>query len=59
MKEHFKQWLISLNIEVINELGIDDMVSRLDEELNIINANEGEREILNDLIRAFRDKKCY
>ena len=36
MKEEFKKWLISLNCEGINNLGIDEIVSRVDDELRIV-----------------------
>jgi|GEM_PF-495383 len=43
MKEEFKKWLISLNCEGINSLGVNEIVSRVDEELRIVRANEQER----------------
>ncbi len=54
MKARFKEWLISLNEIAINELGIDEMLSHLDDELNIINGNTCEQEILKDLIQVFK-----
>ena len=39
MKKEFKKWLISLNCEGINSLGINEIVSRVDEELRIVRAN--------------------
>ena len=53
MKEKFKKWLISLDCEGINSLGIDEIVSRLDEELRIVRANEQERIVLEELIAEF------
>lgn len=53
MKEKFKLWLISLNCEGINNLGIDEIVSRVDEELRIVRANEQEKIVLEELIAAF------
>lgn len=44
MKKEFKKWLISLNCEGINSLGINEIVSRVDEELRIV---------LEELIAAF------
>ena len=46
MKEEFKKWLISLNCEGVNSLGINEIVSRVDEELRIVRANEQERIVL-------------
>lgn len=59
MKARFKEWLISLNEIAMNELGIDEMLTHLDDELNIINGNECEQEILNNLIQIFEDDKCH
>lgn len=46
MKEQFKQWLINQNSDFINECGIDCILSKLDDELSIIYANEEETETL-------------
>ena len=54
MKEKFKLWLISLNCELINDLGIDEIVSRVDDGLEIILANKEERVVLEDLIKSFK-----
>jgi hypothetical protein len=54
MKEKFKLWLISLNCEGINSLGINEIVSRVDEELRIVRANEQERIVLEELIAEFK-----
>jgi len=59
MKARFKEWLISLNEIAMNELGIDEMLTHLDDELNIINGNECEQEILNNLIQIFEDIECH
>lgn len=59
MKARFKEWLISLNEIVINELGIDEMLTHLDDELNIINGNEYEQAILNNLIQIFKDSEYH
>lgn len=56
MKKEFKKWLISLNCEGINSLGIDEMVSRVDEELRIVRANELERIVLEELISEFNKR---
>lgn len=53
MKEKFKLWLISLNCDLINDLGIDEIVSRTDDRLEIILANKEERAVLEDLINYF------
>ena len=55
MKEKFKLWLISLNCELINDLGVDEIVSRVDEELRIVRANEQERVVLEELIAEFNE----
>jgi hypothetical protein len=54
MKEKFRLWLISLNCEGINSLGIDEIVSQVDEELRIVRANEQERVVLEELILEFK-----
>ncbi|MDU4566287.1 MAG: hypothetical protein E6Y63_07545 [Haemophilus parainfluenzae] len=54
MKEKFKLWLISLNCDLINDLGVDEIVSRLDDRLEIIFANKEERAVLEDLIKCFK-----
>ena len=54
MKEKFKLWLISLNCDLINDLGINEIVSRVDEELRIVRANEQERIVLEELIAEFK-----
>ena len=53
MKEKFKLWLISLNCDLINDLGIDEIVSRVNDRLEIIFANKEERVVLKDLIKRF------
>ena len=53
MKEKFKLWLVSLNCELINDLGIDDIVSRVNDRLEVVAANKEERAVLNDLIKCF------
>ena len=45
MKKEFKKWLISLNCEGINSLGINEIVSRVDDELRIV---------LEELIAEFK-----
>ena len=55
MKKEFKKWLISLNCDLINDLGIDEIVSRVDEELRIVRANEQERIVLEELIEEFNE----
>lgn len=54
MKEKFKLWLISLNCELIDDLGVDEIVSRVDDRLEIILANKEERVVLEDLIKCFK-----
>ena len=59
MKDRFKEWLISLNEIAMNELGIDETLTHLDDELNIINGNECEQAILNNLIQIFKDSEYH
>ena len=54
MKEKFRLWLISLNCDLINDLGIDEIVSRVDDRLEVVAANKEERAVLEDLIKCFR-----
>lgn len=54
MKKEFKKWLISLNCEGINSLGIDEISSRVNDRLEIIFANKEERVVLEDLIKCFK-----
>ncbi len=54
MKEKFKLWLISLNCDLINDLGIDEIVSRVDDRLEVVAANKEERAVLEDLIKCFK-----
>ena len=53
MKEKFKLWLISLNCDLINDLDIDEIVSRVDDKLEVVAANKEERAVLDDLIKCF------
>lgn len=53
MKEKFRLWLISLNCDLINDLGIDEIVSRVDDRLEVVAANKEERAVLDDLIKCF------
>ena len=59
MKVSFKKWLVSLIEVALNELGIDEMLTHLDDELNIINGNECEQEILNNLIQIFKNSEYH
>ena len=54
MKEKFKLWLISLNCDLINDLGIDEIVSRVNDRLEVVIANKEERVVLEDLIKCFK-----
>ena len=54
MKEKFKLWLISLNCDLINDLGIDEIVSRVDDRLEVVTANKEERAVLEELIAEFK-----
>lgn len=54
MKEKFKLWLVSLNCDLINDLGIDEIVSRVNDRLEIVIANKEERAVLEDLIKCFK-----
>lgn len=53
MKEKFKLWLVSLNCDLINDLGIDEIVSRVNDRLEVVAANKEERAVLEDLIKCF------
>lgn len=53
MKKKFKKWLISLNCDLINDLGIDEIVSRVNDRLEVVIANKEERTVLDDLIKYF------
>lgn len=59
MKEYFKQWLINQNSDFINGCGIECILSKLDDELNILPCNdptvahEEETETLIKWIEAF------
>lgn len=53
MKKGFKKWLISLNCDLINDLGIDEIVSRVNDRLEVVIANKEERAVLDDLIKYF------
>lgn len=54
MKEKFKLWLISLNCEMINDLGVDEIASRVNDRLEIIFANKEERVVLEAFIKSFK-----
>lgn len=54
MKEKFKLWLISLNCDLINDLGIDEIVYRVDDRLEVVAANKEERAVIEDLIKCFK-----
>ena len=53
MKKEFKKWLISLNCDLINDLGIDEIVSRVNDRLEVVIANKEERAVLDDLNKYF------
>lgn len=53
MKEKFRLWLISLNCDLINDLGIDEIVSRVNDRLEVVDANKEEMVVLEDLIKCF------
>lgn len=53
MKELFKQWLINQNSDFINGCGIDCILSKVDDRLNITNASEEETETLEEWLEAF------
>lgn len=53
MKKEFKKWLISLNCDLINDLGIDEIVSRVNDRLEVVIANKEERAVLENLIKCF------
>lgn len=59
MKKHFKKWLIDQNSNFINSCGIEVILSKLDDELNILPchdpnvAHEEETETLIEWLDAF------
>ena len=53
MKEKFKLWLVSLNCDLINDLGIDEIVSRVNDRLEVVAANKEERAVLEELVAEF------
>lgn len=53
MKELFKQWLMNQNSSFINGCGIDCILSKVDDRLNITNASEEETETLIEWLNAF------
>ncbi|MEG9531505.1 hypothetical protein [Mannheimia indoligenes] len=53
MKELFKQWLINQNSPFINSCGVECILSKVDDWLNITNASEEETETLQELFGAF------
>lgn len=53
MKELFRQWLINQNSPFINGCGIDCILSKVDDSLEIINANEEETETLKEWLDTF------
>lgn len=58
MKAQFKQWLINQNSSFINGCGIDCILSKLDDDLNINdNANEEEAETLDEWLTAFENEQ--
>lgn len=59
MKEKFRQWLISQNSEFINECGIDCILSKIEERLFIINANEQEAETLCEWLEQFYSSQLH
>ncbi|VTX60928.1 hypothetical protein [Haemophilus parainfluenzae] len=54
MKEKFKLWLISLNCDLINDLGIDEIVYKVNDRLEVVAGNKEERAVLEDLIKCFK-----
>jgi len=57
MKEKFKLWLISLNCDLINDLGVDEIVSRVDDKLEVVAANKEERVVLEEVEKKNKKKK--
>lgn len=53
MKELFKQWLINQNSPFINGCDVECILSKVDDSLEIINANEEETETLQEWLAAF------
>ncbi len=53
MKTLFKHWLANQDSDFINGCGIDCILSKVDDQLNIINANEEETDTLNEWLESF------
>lgn len=53
MKLKFKQWLIDQDYALIEMLGVDEIVSRIDEQLSICGANDCETAFLEEMIASF------
>lgn len=53
MKAKFKQWLIDQNSDFINGCGIDCILSKIDDQLLIVNANKYEAETLFEWLEQF------
>lgn len=59
MKSQFKQWLINQNSLFINGCGIDCILSKLDDDLQITNATIEERETLEEWLDRFFANSDY
>lgn len=59
MKSQFKQWLINQNSLFINGCGIDCILSKLDDDLQITNATIEERETLEEWLDRFFANSNY
>ncbi|MDE8035884.1 MULTISPECIES: hypothetical protein [Actinobacillus] len=56
MKQEFKKWLINQNSQYINDCGIETILSRVDDELSILQiATEEERIQLLEWLDQFID----
>lgn len=53
MKEKFRQWLIEQNSDFINGCGIDCILSKIDDWLLIVDANEYEAKTLFEWLEQF------
>ena len=53
----FKEWLIAQDQPILNQLGIDSIISNFNENLEIIGGNDLERQVLAELQRLFLEEQ--
>ena len=57
LKQQFKQWLEKQQHSMLVPAEFDDMLNKLDENLNVISGNRFDRELLTGLVKHFRLEK--